>query len=118
MSEEERLRLVAIAERISLVQSWLDGMTEADFLADLMARDAVAMSLLVIGETARRLLEETKQRAAEIPWSAIVSLRNRIAHGYETVDHRLVWAVVQTDIPSLSAAIDRLLRDADMPTSS
>lgn len=107
--EEERLRLLAIAERISLVRGWVEGMSEDDFIADRMVRDASALSLPVIGETARRLLEETKAAAPEIPWSAVVSLRNRIAHGYETVDHRLVWRVLTDDLPDLAAAIVRLL---------
>jgi uncharacterized protein with HEPN domain len=62
MPEEERLRLEAIVERIALVRSWVAGMDEAAFLAHLMARDAVALSILVIGETARRLSDETKSR--------------------------------------------------------
>ena len=111
MPEEERLRLLAIAERIALVRSWTEDVTEAEFLADLKGRDAAAMSLLVIGETARRLLDETKARAPEIPWSAIVSLRNRIAHGYETVDHRLVWQVLIEDLPELAGAVERLLTE-------
>lgn len=115
MLEEERLRLQAIAERITLIRSWVGGMEEADFLANLMARDAVALSLLVIGETARRLSHETKARTPEVPWSAIVSLRNRIAHGYETVDHRLVWSIVADDLPGLEAAVQRLLRPGSTP---
>lgn len=111
MPEEERLRLVAIRDRISLVKSWVAGMNESAFVSHLMARDAVALSLLVIGESARRLLETTKQRAPEIPWPAIVSLRNRVAHGYETVDHALVWQVVTADLPVLDAAVERLLAE-------
>ncbi|CAN5119467.1 hypothetical protein BH11PSE2_BH11PSE2_18350 [soil metagenome] len=109
MPEEERLRLLAISQRIALVQSWLAGIEEIDFKSDLMARDAVAMSLLMIGETARRLDNDTKTRSPEVPWPAIVSLRNRIAHGYETVDHALVWQIAQIDLPTLATAIDRLL---------
>jgi uncharacterized protein with HEPN domain len=111
MPEEERLRLQAIAERIALVRSWTQTMEEPAFLADLKARDAVAMSLLIIGETARRLSDETKLKASSIPWSAIVSLRNRIAHGYETVDHRLVWQILRLDLPGLASEIERLLSE-------
>lgn len=111
MPEEERLRLVAIRERIVLVKSWVGDMNESAFVSHLMARDAVALSLLVIGEGARRLLETTKQRAPEIPWPAIISLRNRVAHGYETVDHTLVWQIVTTDLPALEAAVERLLAE-------
>ena len=92
------------------MRSWAEEMDEAEFLADLMARDAFAMSLLLIGETARRLSDETKRRAPDVPWSAIVSLRHRIAHGYETVDHELVWQIVRQDLPNLALAIDELLR--------
>ena len=111
MPEEERLRLQAIAERIELVRSWTEDMAEPEFRADMKARDAVAMSLLIIGETARRLADETKGRASGIPWSAIVSLRNRIAHGYETVDHRLVWEILRQDLPGLASEVERLLSE-------
>jgi uncharacterized protein with HEPN domain len=63
MPEEERLRLTAIAERIALVRAWTQGMGEVEFLADMQARDAVAMSLLIIGETARRLTDDTDKDA-------------------------------------------------------
>jgi len=113
MPEEERLRLQAMAERIALVRSWAEEMNEAEFQADPMARDAIAMSLLVIGETARRVTDETKRRAPGVPWPAIVSLRHRIAHGYETVDHGLVWQIVRQDLPSLALAIEELLARPD-----
>ncbi len=113
MPEEERLRLETIAERIALVTAWVEAMTEAEFVSDLMVRDAAAMSLLIVGETARRLSEDTKRRSPEIPWPAIVSLRNRIAHGYETVDHRLVWRIIEDDLPGLAETIERLLSHRD-----
>jgi uncharacterized protein with HEPN domain len=112
MPEEERLRLETIRDRIALVNSWLAEMNEAAFISHLMARDAVALSILVIGETARRLSEQTKQATPEVPWPAVVSLRNRIAHGYETVDHMLVWQIVLQDLPTLDAAVRRLLTPA------
>ena len=109
MPEEERLRLQAIAERIDLVDGWTRGLSEAEFLSDLKLRDAVAMSLLVIGETARRMSEETRRRAPTVPWPAIISLRHRIAHGYETVDHRLIWQITRLDLPALAIAIAGLI---------
>jgi uncharacterized protein with HEPN domain len=109
MPEEERLRLVAILERIALVHSWVAGKSEGEFVADLLVRDAVALSVMLIGETSRRLLDDTRARTPEIPWPAIRSLRNRIAHGYETVDHKLVWQIINDDLPVLESALKRLL---------
>ena len=109
MPEEERLRLQAVAERIDLVEGWTAGLSEAEFLSDLKLRDAVAMSLLVIGETVRRIGEETRRRAPAVPWPEIISPRHRIAHGYETADHRLIWQIVRQDLPALAIAIDALI---------
>jgi uncharacterized protein with HEPN domain len=71
MPEEERLRIEAISDRVRLLQSWTEGLTEGEFMANAMLRDACALSLMVIGETARRVLEPTKQRSPEVPWSAM-----------------------------------------------
>jgi len=56
------------------------------------------------------LSEETKRRAPNVPWQAIISLRHRIAHGYETVDHRLIWQIARQDLPGLGGAVASLLK--------
>lgn len=111
MPEPERLRLQLILDRVDLIRSWTAHIDEATFLADVMRRDAVALSLLVIGETAVRLSEATRARSPEVPWTAIVSVRNRLAHGYETVDHRLVLQIVRQDLGGLQAAVESLLKN-------
>ena len=67
------------------------------------------MSLLVIGETAGRLNEGTRATAPKIRWTAMISMRNRLAHGYETVDYRLVWQIVRKNLPDLKSEVERLL---------
>ena len=113
MLEPERLRLQLILDRIDLIRCWATDMDEAAFLADMMRRDAVALSLLVIGETAARLADATKAKSPEVPWAAIVSVRNRLAHGYETVDHRLVLQIVRQDLDGLRTAVERLIAEGD-----
>lgn len=55
--------------------------------------------------------------AAEIPeLPRVVAFRNILIHGYATVDDRLVWGVVEGDLPALRAALERLLRAADEGT--
>jgi uncharacterized protein with HEPN domain len=109
MLEADRLRLADIGQRIDLILSWVGDLDEAAFMADLRTRDAAALNIQLIGETARRVSEEVKAKAPSIPWQAIVALRNRIAHGYETVDHLLVWRIVQDDLPALRATVEQLL---------
>jgi uncharacterized protein with HEPN domain len=110
LSEEDRARVDDMLARADLILGWVAGFAEVDFASDLKTRDAVALNLQVIGETARRLGDRVKASSPEIPWAAIVALRNRIAHGYVTVDHRMVWAIVRDDLPGLRAALTSLAR--------
>lgn len=44
----------------------------------------------------------------EVPWKAIIGMRNHIAHGYFELDAELVFEAIQTDIPALLT----IVRDA------
>lgn len=40
-----------------------------------------------------------------IPWRRIIGTRNRLAHDYLGVDEDVIWDIVQTEVPSLLAAL-------------
>lgn len=75
-----------------------------DFSRDLVRQRAVGMNLLMIGEVAVRLLEEYPDFAADfsdIPWKQIRGMRNRIAHGYMTINIDTIWDTAQHAVPEL-----------------
>ena len=41
----------------------------------------------------------------EIPWAALYAMRNRVAHGYWSVDTAVVWQVIERDLPALEVQI-------------
>lgn len=61
-----------------------------------------------MGEAASRVSAPTRKRHPEIPWPDIVSMRNRLIHGYDLVDLNLLWDTVATDLPPLIAALERI----------
>ena len=62
-----------------------------EFFSQPMVQDAVALNLIVIGEAAKNLTEETRGRAPEIQWKLIAGMRDRLTHAYPSTDppHRL-----------------------------
>jgi uncharacterized protein with HEPN domain len=68
--------------------------------------------LEIIGEAATRLSPETRDDEPQIPWAQIISLRNRLIHGYDSVDLAIVWAIIADDIPGLISHIDAILGDS------
>ena len=101
--------LVEIQSAVSMISTFCAGMDQAGFVADARTSAAVAMYLLVIGESSRRLTVAAQQEAPEVPWALIVSLCNRIAHGYSSIDRTIVWAIVDGHLPTLKTAVDRML---------
>ena len=77
------------------------GRSRAGLESDRVLALAVVRLLEIIGEAASRIPAEERASRPEIPWPAIVGLRNRLIHGYDDVDLDIVWAIVSTDLPAL-----------------
>lgn len=97
-------------DRLSL-QHMLDHATEAVELTLGQTRDdleeqrllqlALVRLVEIVGEAAGRVSKDTQRRHPEIPWPQIVSMRNRLIHGYDFVDHDILWQTIQEDLPLL-----------------
>jgi uncharacterized protein with HEPN domain len=74
-----------------------------------LIQDAVLRNFEVIGEAAKRLDEAYPAAHPEIPWCAIVGLREVLIHQYEGVDRNKVWAIVEKDLPGLKQSVADLL---------
>ena len=48
-------------------------------------------------------------RVAAVPWRQIAGARDRLIHGYFSVDLDAVWAMVEQDIPVLRTQIARIV---------
>jgi uncharacterized protein with HEPN domain len=64
---------------------------EGAFLADLRTRRAVERSFETLGEAANLLPAEVRERFSEVPWRVVIDHRNRLSHGYATIDSSRVW---------------------------
>jgi uncharacterized protein with HEPN domain len=88
--------------------AFVDGVERDDFLSDPMMQHAVAMSLVIIGETASKIAKASPDFVTthpEIPWTSIVGMRNRIAHSYYGLDFEVVWDTMKNAIPDLLASL-------------
>ncbi len=83
------------------------GRKRADLDRDRQFNLALVRLLEIIGEAANRVPEDLRERFPGIPWRQIVSLRNRLIHGYDEVDCDILWKIVTDDLPDLVKALDR-----------
>jgi uncharacterized protein with HEPN domain len=67
----------------------------------------------IIGEAAARVSEELRESHKEIPWRQIIGTRNRLIHGYDAVDHDILWGIVDRELPGLLRQLDSALAPFD-----
>ena len=107
MSRPEELRLRDILAAIEAIRAHL-----APGSFDLKTSDAILYNLVVIGEAAARIGDETRKQAPEIPWTSIVGLRNLVTHEYFRVDLEVIEDIVGTSLGPLDDAARRLLDES------
>jgi len=78
-----------------------------DLDTDRVLELALVRLLEIIGEAASRVSEEGRERYPEIPWPQIISLRNRLIHGYDSVDMDVLWEILQGDLPALILKLEK-----------
>jgi uncharacterized protein with HEPN domain len=108
-------------EFLDFIEDILDGMNKAEILlegisysrfeTDFRINFAVVRALEIIGEAAKRLPDDLRQRYPDIPWKGMAGMRDRIIHGYDNVDLQIVWDVVKRDIPQIRPKIEGILTD-------
>lgn len=83
---------------------------QANFLMDAKTQDAVIRNLEVIGQAVKDGgIERLAESDPDIAWRQIGDLRNVLAHQYLGVDARLVWNIVENELPKLRTAVVKML---------
>lgn len=99
-----------IGSSIALIEQSVSGHDFDSYKQNQLVRSAVERQLMIIGESVTqlsRLFPDTAKKLGDI--SVIVAFRNRLVHGYSTVDHAIVWGVIQDDLPMLKQCASTVL---------
>ena len=93
----------------------IDRITKDDFYSNEDKQGNVVRCLEIIGEATNHLSEEILTAHDDIPWHAIVGMRNNLLHGYNEVNYEFVWATVQNDIRPLIDRAKQILLGIKLP---
>lgn len=80
-------------------------------VSDAKTRYALLHLICVIGEAANRLPRGFRSSHNTVPWNAIINMRNRLIHGYDIVDMRILWDTVTVDLPVVAEALRKIVDD-------
>jgi uncharacterized protein with HEPN domain len=100
-----------IRDAAAFIREATRGKTVGDYRRERLLRQAIERNFEIIGEAVNRLVQHDPATAARISkYRQIVDFRNVLTHGYDLVDHRVVWSAIDEEVPVLLAEVEGLLR--------
>lgn len=110
MDLEIKKYLFDIQESIDSIEKYLgDNRDFKVYVADKMLRRAVEREFEIIGEAMSRIekLDLTMNISSK---RQIISMRNRVIHGYDKIDNEIIWGTIVRHLPTLKIEIQDLLK--------
>ena len=107
---DERVYIQHMVDNSNKAISFVKDISREDFDRDEKLRLALTHLLQVIGEAARRVSPEFRDKNPQIPWKEIVGMRSKVVHDYLNVDEDIVWQTIKNDLPPLVLELEKILR--------
>ena len=102
--------LFDIQESIDSIEKYLGEKRDFKvYVADKMLRRAVEREFEIIGEAMSRI-EKLDSILNISSKRQIISMRNRVIHGYDKIDNEIIWGTIVRHLPALKIEIQDLLR--------
>jgi uncharacterized protein with HEPN domain len=98
--QRDRLLLAEVIDAVGRLIELTAARTSADFEADRDRRDALLWNFTVLGEAVAQLTDDLKDAHPQVGWADPMRMRNRIVHGYWSVDLDILVATARDDLPS------------------
>jgi uncharacterized protein with HEPN domain len=109
MNESDRDRLRHMVDAASDAFSFIEGRTREDLRTSRLLVSALTRQIEIVGEAASKVSIDCKAAIPDIPWPAVVGIRNRLIHAYFDVDIDIVWTTVTADFPGMVAILTGVL---------
>ncbi len=110
-SAQDRVRLQHLVDALRSAIRFVQGRQRSDLENDQMLLFALTRAIEIAGEAASRVSAETKEAMPNLPWAAIVGMRNRLVHAYFDIDHDILWTTVTTAAAQLLEKLELLIAE-------
>lgn len=102
-----------ILKSIEKIETYTQDINYDQFLKDEKTKDAVVRNLEVIGEAAKNIPSNFKEKYPNTNWKAVSGMRDKLIHQYFGVSFLIVWETITNDLPPLKAEIKKILDELE-----
>jgi len=103
------IRLLHMRDYVRKAITVIEGKTRDDLEKDEILCLALMHLVTLVGETANKYPMEKQKQYPLIAWPKIISMRNRLIHGYDAVDYDILWDAITNNFPPLLIELEKIL---------
>ena len=111
--QRDLLLLSEIIDATERIIELVAGVGPASADTDRDRVDALLWNFTVLGEASNQVSAEVKANHPDVPWADPVRLRNRIVHGYWSVDLDVLVATARDDLPAMLLSVLKIRDSLD-----
>ena len=112
-SHDPRVTLRQLTDFIGEAEALVANELFETLTADAVKLRAFERVMELVGECAKRLPPDLRDRYPSVPWRQIAGMRDVISHAYEDLAYEVLWDACRQDLPKLRTEIVKILHDLD-----
>jgi len=98
-----------ILDAIARIEQYTRGLGKKQFVKNQLVQDAVIRQIEIIGEAAKQVSPQFREKHAFVPWAKMAGMRDKLIHAYLGVDLEAVWDTVERDLPLLKTQVAEII---------
>jgi len=105
----DMIRLQHMLDHAKEAIELIAGKDKAELQRDRVLELALIRLIEIVGEACAKVISSTQLKYPSIPWPQIIGMRNRLIHGYDSVDLDVLWDTIEVDLPPLVDVLDKII---------
>lgn len=102
-----------ILDSIEEIDAFTSGYNFESFSIDKKTINAVIRSIEVIGEAAKKIPIQIREKHPQIPWKKMAGMRDKLIHEYFGIDLEILWKVSKSELPPLKHQFEQILSELE-----